>query len=203
IRYRQQDFLGGLERKSVVDQRQGGGGAPGQRDLLRLRTEIRRDFLLHLPRQEPIRRAKLEHPLLDGEEGVFVDRAAKTFDRGAHRLWMGGDEEARKMQVLRRKAKLPPNAGPVIQPRHRGRLCLHRRQQLGREQRGAQNRAVRREEGTPGEVHRTLLGLGPQGYSRRLMDVQINRSRLKYVIRGGARSSYPVKGWKRHEIRAF
>ena len=149
-----EDFVARLERQAVVDEGQAGGGVRRQRDLILRHAEIGGSVFAHLALH--VQRLALEHPALDGQERVVVERRAEGLDGVPDRSRMRDDVKASHVDVARRKPELCPYAGPVIEARRAWSARFDRREQPARQE---QRRAVEREKTTT----RRMWHEGPQG----------------------------------------
>ena len=93
-----------------------------------------------------------EHAVLDGDEGIAVDRTPVALDRRAHRRRMAGDEEAGEVHPLRIQHELGTDRVPGGEVRHGRGLRFQRGQQAARQQAGGQG-GRGREQATSGDVH--------------------------------------------------
>ena len=135
-----EDFVPGLQWQAVIDQGQTHGRVAGEGDLLGPPSQVGRDVLAN-PALDVLRFG-FEEALLHGQKGVLVDDRAEALEGGPHRLGVGGDEEAREVEVVPGQPELGPDLGPVIQVGWRRCCGLHGGEQAPGEQEGAQGGAL-------------------------------------------------------------
>ena len=115
-----QDLVAPLERQAGIHQREAGGGAGGDGDLVALYTQVSDHLVPDL--ELNVVGVGRRHLLLDGQVGLIVERAPIRFDRVTNRARVRDQEEAREMELSGLERELGAHGGPGREVRERARL---------------------------------------------------------------------------------